>query len=241
VATAVAHHHGSVKLLGLGDPGSLREPFEQASRRLEAAGVYCTATTLDAPLAQGGLLALEALRGALFPPNMVVVDGTHPDQPALQELLDRCRSLKTGLMVVLPGPPDGAVSARDVTVWLSDRSPTWSLKLHMANLDLLVLVGWLVTRHTGGRLTLATVTQDEEQRGPAAQFLARLVDLGRLPDETLTQVHVGGLDAALDGPHDSGLHLFGLGVKVEPARLADLREHRIAHPGPPRTCHRARL
>src|SRR4029079_12836051 len=98
-------------------------------------------------------LLWRALFGCFSPPTLVLVDGDRRSEKDIQAVVDRAIQLELGTIVALglTGPlPDAAT----VAVWLSDRHPDWNLRLHNANMDLPVLLAYLVSSSTGGRLRL---------------------------------------------------------------------------------------
>jgi len=109
-------------------------------------------------------------------------------------------------------------------VWLSERSPDWKLDMHNANLDLPVLVGHLLSAKEGATLRLATVVRAIEDRSSAFEFLQRLVDQGRLGNDT--EIFVGDgdfLEVAAASPY-ADVHLFGLPTTIDKERLIEIRD-----------------
>jgi solute carrier family 12 (sodium/potassium/chloride transporter), member 2 len=166
---------------------------------------------------------MDALQGSLFPPNLVVVDGDAIDDAEAAAYLQHCRRQRVGLALFLRQGEELLGRKRLVRAWLSDRSPDWTLRLHQANLDLPVLVAWLVGRAWGGVLQLGTVVRDEADAPAARAFLRDLADQARLPAAELAvwdgafQDHLGRLPPA-------DLSLFGMPPTVELARLRAIRD-----------------
>jgi hypothetical protein len=121
--------------------------------------------------------------------------------------------------------PDGSIGrGKQVTVWLSERSPDWRLNMHNANLDLPVLIGHLLSARPGARLRLATVVRGIEDRSAANDFLHRLIDQGRLAPQTEIFVGEGDfLQAAAASPY-ADIHLFGLPTTIDKTRLIEIRD-----------------
>ena len=96
--------------------------------------------------------------------------------------------------------------------------------MHNANLDLPVLVGHLLSAPEGATLRLATVVRAIEDRSSAFEFLQRLVDQGRLGNDT--EVFVGDgdfLEVAAASPY-ADVHLFGLPTTIDKERLIEIRD-----------------
>jgi len=109
-----------------------------------------------------------------------------------------------------------------VNVWLSDRSPDWVLGLHVANLDLPVLLAYLLTRERSGRVRLVSVLSNGAWRAAAQRFLEDIADLGRLPDTTC-HVVTGGFADALRGFQSADVNLLGLPQQLDLQRLRELQ------------------
>ncbi len=220
----LGHAHGSVKLVGIGDHPDLEAAIPAAGASLQSTGVYTTWTRLHTATAFefGAPLAVEALLGSFFPPNLVLVDGDRRSERDIQAVVDRTVELRVGTVVALglTGPlPDGAT----VAVWLSDRSPDWDLRLHNANLDLPVLLAYLLSCSTGGRLRLVTVVQENSHKASAEAFLTQLCDMGRLPTDTrIEAVFKPFLDAVAE-TSGTDLHLLGLARRVQLDRLQSIQ------------------
>ena len=157
-------------------------------------------------------------------PNLVLMDGEIRSEKDLQIVLDHCVSRHVG-MGVIAAHPDGALGReKDVTVWLSERSPDWAIEMHNVNLDLPVLAGLLLAQAGGGRLRLATVVRTIEDRSSANDFLTRLIDQGRLPKNTEIFVAEDDFLGALRESPYADIHIFGLPNVVEKQRLLKLRD-----------------
>ena len=210
---------GSVRWLGLGPRAELDAALPAVVARQAAAGHHAAQTRLRTTAYMDGLgAALDTLRAALFPPNLVLVDVRKVSDDEIAVYQRHCAFHGVGLGLWLPGPA-GAPARGAVAVWISDRSPTWALHLHQANLDLLVLTGFLLAQARGHRLRLCTVVTDPEQKEPARAFLNALVDQARLPAGTSVHVAEGRFAELLAEAPPADLHLFGLGPAAPRAGL----------------------
>ena len=225
VVARLAAGQGSVKLVGLAPDPLLAEELGKCAASLRHNGVHASYTTTESvSWAQGTRSALDILQGALFPPNLVLVDGDVRSGAELQAVLDHCRQHGLGLGIYLHHPRIKAEQRNELTVWLSDRSPDWPLHLHMANLDLPVLLAFLLTKQ-GGRIKLATAVRDPATEASAERWLWQLIDMGRLPSGTRAKVLPGPiLDVISQDAARADLHLLGLGERVDPARLKAFRQ-----------------
>ena len=110
-----------------------------------------------------------------------------------------------------------------VDVWLSDRSPDWALQLHLANLDLPVLMGFLLAESWGAQLRLRMVVRDPTAKEAGRRFLRELVDQARLPKGTRIHVGAGDFLEALGSAGRADLRIFGMPPSITQARLAEIQ------------------
>lgn len=221
----LARRNGSIRWVALGPNPELPAALPLLVRRQADQGLHSTWTSLRTEQYMDGIgLALDALQGALFPPNLVVVDERRVNDPELAAYLEHCRRLAVGLALWQPHPEGGMGDRAHIAVWISDRSPDWKLDLHTTSLDLPVLVGLLLAQAWGARLHLRCAVRDPASAEPARAFLLRLVDQARLPKGTQIHVSTSSFEEALAQEPRADLHLLGMPPALAKARLAQLRD-----------------
>ena len=224
---ALSLRNGTVRWLGLGAHPGLASALDSIARRQGASGLHATSAYLRTNNYMDGVgVALDAMRGAVFPPNLVVVDESRVSDAEIAQYQVHCSILSLGMALWQPGPPpaeDGEPPVPGVAVWISDRSPDWALKLHQANLDLPVLIGFLLSTARNEPLRLCMVVRDDLQKERARRFLEDLIDQARLPKGTTAHVAHGDFLTLLSQAPKAGTHIFGLGPDVEKVRLEAIR------------------
>lgn len=214
---------GSVRWVGLGPRGAVDEILPEIVSAENRAGLYSTWTHLRTERYMDGIgVALDALRGSLFPPNLVLVDERKVNDAEIAGYLAHCRALSVGLALWQPHPSGRLGEPQLIDIWLSDRSPEWQLQLHLANLDLPVLIGYLLSQACGAQLRLRSVVRDPEQVAAGAAFMHALIDQARLPSSTTVHVTTGDFIAALKDAADADLNLFGMPPQISKERLGTL-------------------
>jgi len=222
---ALTRRNGSIRWVALGPREDLPAALPALVQRQLHAGLNASWTRLRTEHYMDGVgVAMDALRGDLFPPNLALVDARYVHDLEIAQYLQHCRSLGIGLGLWQPHPRGGSGNERGIVVWLSDRSPDWRLELHVANLDLPVLLGFLLAEAWEAELCLATVVRDPAQARAAERFLLDLVDQARLPPRTAVHVATGPFEAALRAVPAADLHLFGMPPVVHRARLDELAQ-----------------
>jgi len=222
---AITRRNGSIRWVGLGPRPELDRALPAAVREQSAGGRHANWTRLRTEAYMDGVgLAMDALRGALFPPNLVVVDERPVSDAEIADYQEHCRELKVGLAVWLPHPEGGLGDRSVIDVWIGDRSPDWKLRLHQTNLDLPVLTGFLLAEAWGAQLRLRMVVRDPRSAAEARAFLQRLVDQARLPPSTSVHVGSGSFMDALARSAAADLHLFGMPPVAKKERLRQIRD-----------------
>ncbi len=220
---ACAQRNGSVKLMAIGDDPELVGWVHKLRGRLTGFGIYTTSASLSVDEFAGAFrTALDAMQGDLFPPNLVVLDASRHTEEMLRQAQAHCKALGLGLMLFVPHPSGGLGNRRRVDVWLSDRAPEWALELHTANLDLPVLLGYLLAGAWDVRIRLVMAVRDEANERDARAFMGKVVEGCRLPDDTLIEVLSGGFLERLAERSASDVHLFGLPASIDRARLLEI-------------------
>ena len=224
---ALARRNGSIRWLGIGPRDDVPDHLARVVLAEADIDLYGSWTRLRTDRYMDGIgLAMDALRSGLFPPNLVVVDERKVEEAEITRYIEHCQALSVGLALWQPHPgAEGLLKQRAVIdIWLSDRSPDWQLQLHLANLDLPVLIGFLLSQAWGARLRLRTVVRSPTQREAGLRVLQELVDQARLPPDTSIHVSEGDFLAALREAADADLNLFGMPPTVSKARIAEIRD-----------------
>lgn len=219
----LARRNGSIRWVALGPREDLPAALPALVDKEREGDLHATWTRLETDRYMEGLgLAMDALQGALFPPNLVAVDLRRVSDGELALYLDHCRRLSVGLLLWQPHPQGGIGARRAIDVWISDRAPQWRLELHVTNLDLPVLVGLLLAEAWQAELRLCTSPRDPADAAAAEAFLRAVVDQARLPRRTTVHVLPGPFAAALTQAPPADLHLFGMPPALSRARLDEV-------------------
>ena len=224
VVESLARRNGTLRWVGLGPHPELGPALAAVAKAETAAGHHATTATLRTQHYMEGIgVAMDALRGATFPPNLVVVDESRVSNDEIAAYQTHCDVLKTGMALWQSGPARDEPPPPGVCVWISDRSPDWRLQLHQANLDLPVLVGFLLATAKHEPLRLCMVVRDDLQKERARRFLEDLIDQARLPAGTTAHVAHGDFLALLPEAPKARTHIFGMPPVVDKERLEQIR------------------
>jgi solute carrier family 12 (sodium/potassium/chloride transporter), member 2 len=226
LALTIAGRRGSVRLIAVGDEPALIQATIELSSRLRQKGVHTTSTSVSATGFETALpTILDAMQADLFPPNLLVLDMTSVSQELAQSTRAHCQRLGCGLALFIPGRTAPLGEQRKIRVWLSDRSPKWTPKMHDTNVDLPVLVGWLAVSAWEGDLSLATAVRDGGDREAASEFLREVVGACRLPAATRIEVSqdISFLSVVASHP-TADLSILGMPTTIDVERLTAIAD-----------------
>jgi len=218
---ALTLRNGSVKLVGIGNDPDLDDSLDQGLTILDSSNIFATrAHVRDAAWIVGLRYSIELLKAASFPPNLLLFSGRDRDEEELKHALQLCESHGLGLAMHVGEPLENYRDGKQaINVWLSDRSPDWSMSLRLANIDLPVLIGLLLAESCNGHMRLVTAIQDGGEYYKAQEFLANLIDMGRLPLGTTAHVFHGDFLNQIANAPPADIHLFGISPGIDPNRL----------------------
>ena len=157
--------------------------------------------------------SLEALQSAFFRPNLLFTRVPHSDAGREEKLivLRRALEIHVGVVLYCAHPTAGLGRNRDIHLWVRG-DPSWQADAAFShgNLNLVLLMGYRLSRIWRGHLRLMTVVGTESERPAALKFLQELCDLARLP-QTVEHVTCEGLFMeALGTVPVADLSIFGL-------------------------------
>jgi len=227
-AWAITRFQGSTKLIATQDDPELHARLQEFVAWLRDQGTFASWHPMPEEYpGQAARLSINAMAGTFFAPNLLLLSADHlekhldPDE--IQQVIDHARRWEVGVVLTfgtepLPEP------IRLVSVWLSDRHPNWTLDLHVANLDLPVLLAYLLTLPSEGHIRLCTVVRDPDTEPLARRFLADVIELCRLPRAEV-RVTSGPFMDVIDHAEPADLHLLGLPDRIDLPRLRQIHEH----------------
>ncbi len=213
----LAAPEGSVNLLGVPTRFScerLGPRLEYLSAAFREQGVLSSWATVRMDDYDAAVMtSLEALQSAFFRPNLVFTRVPPPGPRRADKLvvLDSALAIRVGVLLYAAHPTAGLGRRMDVHLWVRG-DPSWQADAAFAsgNLNLLLLMGFRLSRIWKGDLRLITVISDTAEEAQALAFLDELCDLARFPDTVERVVSCGDLSSAVAELPPADLSLFGL-------------------------------
>ncbi|MCA1784003.1 MAG: hypothetical protein LC679_18090 [Intrasporangiaceae bacterium] len=214
----IASPKGSLTIMGLAAPDSIEQltgSLTEAAGQFRDEEVFATETVVETDgFANGFLAGMGALRGAFFRPNTVFlpIPGLGTPMDDRRTVIERARDYGLGTILFTDHPRAGLGRRQMINVWL--RNASWERGHEVAELDLLLLLGFKLQRNWDGRVRLLTVVPTIEEKPEATAELHRLIDLARLR-ETEPYAIAGNFEDALDRAPQTDVSLFGLPADID--------------------------
>ena len=224
LAYAVTRFRGSIKLVATRDDPALAKLLDEQVAYLRSEGGFASWHLMpEERPGQAARLSINAMAGTFFAPNLLVLSARLIDPSIVQEVVDHARACKIGVLLAFDDIGRPTDSCQSVNVWLSDRSPDWELSLHVANLDLPVLLGYLLAYPQSGHIRLGTVVRSPDSAEPARRFLDDVIELGRVPRAEALVCTGPFLQALAEAPR-ADVHLLGLPQTIDLDALGRIHE-----------------
>lgn len=170
---------------------------------------------------------MQAIRGALFRPNMLFLrlgDTVGPGRMAdgeLKRVVASAERERIGTLLWAPHPVTSLGQRRRVNVWVRDRSPDWKIGWDIGNLDLSVLTALTLQKSWSAEIRLLMVVEREEDREHAKAFLEDFVSLARVHGAR-TIVESGDFLTCVGEAPPADVSIFGLSGEPHLTLIQDL-------------------
>jgi solute carrier family 12 sodium/potassium/chloride transporter 2 len=214
----LARPEGSVKLLGLTtrrDRVELEDALEDIGRKVRERGVEARWSTVGLSSYTTGVgVGMQALQGAFFRPNLLFLRLPAPGarRQELAAVVQIALHNKIGVALLCNHPEVGLGQGRDIHLWVRRGLDGWEANaaFDSGNLNLILLMGYRLSRVWGGALRVITVVGEEGDRRAAQRFLDELCDLARFGPRVQRLVVAGPFQEALARTPAADLSIFGL-------------------------------
>lgn len=227
---SIARPKGSIKILGMTTGGArelLAKRLPVLTNTFRRQKVFTTWAIMEASsFGEGVTGGIQALRSDYLRPNTVFL--TLPRDPQREEdlrlILNKARDSHLGVLLFAAHPSAGLGLEKSINLWIHERSPDWPIRMQLGNLDMCLLVAYLLRRNWGAQLNLITVVPDAGQTADAQNFLVRLAELSRLPRGVEFHVAHGKFPDCVPHAPQADLNIFGLPDELDFDKLRRLVE-----------------
>lgn len=216
--TSLTYPRGSAKLLGLttgGDGPQLRKRLPVHVQNFQRAGVFASSSVVSADDFEEGVSAsMQALSSAFFRPNLLFA--ALPDKPdredAIRRLVPTAAAYGLGVILFADHPKAGLGLESTINLWVRPSSTGWEEGIKQTNLDLALLVAYVLRNNWKAELNFITVVADEDAVADQHRRLSELTQLSRIRGNII--VTVGRFPAEL-AEHPADLNILGLQPELD--------------------------
>ncbi|SDZ77902.1 amino acid permease [Microbulbifer marinus] len=227
----LAYPMGSIKLLGIAPADRVEEletDLVDAQHAFTREGIFTSSTVLENDHFPDGVrTGMQALAGSFFRPNLLFLQlpkekETHE---SLQQLIRDAGHQRMGVALLVRHDTAGLGRRKRINLWIPDQGPDWTMKMDFRELDLAILLAYrMMDSWKDAQLTVIAAVQQETDKGKAKRFLARLVDLARLPADTAAHVADGDFGRFASNAPKADLNVFPLPTELDADFLWSLRD-----------------
>jgi hypothetical protein len=180
-------------------------------------GVYSSLAVIETENYRTGLMSsIQTLGGSFFRPNVLFLhtDGNPKRDEELVYVINRAREYRLGVILLCEHPEAHLARRRTINLWVRDQSPEWRLSMNIGNLDLAILTAYKFILNWQAKLNLITAVNDRNQVENAHRYLTRLIDLARIPYNSVI-VENKEFETQLSESPQADLSIFGLPNHLE--------------------------
>jgi len=222
---ALAKPQGAIHALGIypeGDDSALKG-LTDLTNSFSDEGIFARTTLLEeADMVNGVRVATQILRSTFFRPNLLFLNlRAESDLAVLQQLVDKTAAYNMGIVLLARHTVRDLGRQHLINVWISHRGDDWQVDLQWSNSDLALLLAYQLTKNWSGKINVCLAIAKDQDPEPAEMFLQELVDLARLPNNTMVTAVQAPFAEALHQVRRADLAIFGL---PNPAQLTFCQE-----------------
>jgi amino acid transporter len=191
------------------DTRETKDSLEKLIAPLKGQNLLATTAVLeDEDFLKGAKLAIQALEGSTFNPNILFLTlGSKPEKDEiLNKLINEATRFQMGIVILRQHQRMAFGMQKQINIWLRDQSTNWNLA---------VLIMLQLQLNWNCNINLITVADNEEDKSRLYKFLNNLSQQTRLPSQTEFHVLAGKFEEALRKAPRSDINIFGIGEKFE--------------------------
>jgi len=241
---ALTFPNGTMTVLGLKLTDSLRTPEDANLTRSEAETgltelprlvkkfskekIFTASSTVEVHDYTNGIcVALEAIRGQVFHPNILFLP-FKPSQlkkPELERIFTTAQRSQAGVMLFDRDQDIGLGSEEDIHIWLPDRTINPNLYENDRMFDLGMILAYRLYNNWNGELHVWMCTSDENKE-KARYYIKKLIYEARFPSSTQVHISTSEFIDTLKKAPQGDIHIIPINPQPDIARLRKISKIR---------------
>jgi hypothetical protein len=216
--TSITYPRGSAKLLGLttgGEALQLRRRLPVHVKSFQKSGVFASWSVVAADdFGEGVSASIQALSSAFFRPNIMFA--AVPDDPdredAVRKLVPTASAYGLGVLLFADHPKAGLGLEGTINLWVRPAATGWEEGIKQTNLDLALLVAYVLRKNWKAELNFITVVEADDAVDAQRRRLIELMQLSRI--RGTLQVVVGRFPEVVE-EFPADLNVFGMQPELD--------------------------
>ncbi len=222
---AMTRPQGSIQVVGFQKSKNSRalRNLNRVIALLQEEGIYTTSTTIQSSDYLSSLYTTTAvMRSSFFSPNILFVPVEDRSPEELKKIIHIAEENELGLVYIAKHPDTGLGKSREINIWVRDQSPNWHLSIDMANLDLPLLLSFMLIKNWGVRLRLVSLVSKEEDIEHARNYMADLMNIARMPHSYEIVVEKAKFKTFVDRVPHADLNIFGIADTIDKSFIEEM-------------------
>lgn len=211
----ITYSKGSATLMGVIDHSDgylLKGKLQGISQAFQRAGVYSNTSLMKTnDFAQGVNFGNQALSSAFFKPNIIFLSLLENENNVrhFPSIIAEAEDLSLGVIVFAPHEKARLGQRQKINIWIDDRRGAWDVERGTGNIDLSMLVGYMLKQNWEGDIRLIFIVNEVADESHARYFMKNLIGLARMPIHE-TEIILGHLkDEVTKAPY-ADVNIFPL-------------------------------
>ncbi len=222
---AMTRPQGSIQVVGFQKSKNTRalRNFDKIVADLQDEGIYTTSAIIQSSDYLSSLYTTTAvMRSSFFRPNILFVPVEDRTPEELKKIIKIAGENELGLIFIAKHPDAGLGKSREVNIWVRDQSPNWHLGIDMANIDLPLLISYMLIKNWRVRLRLVSLVSREEDIQNARNYLLDLMNIARMPQCYEIVVEKAPFKTFVDQVPHADLNIFGMAHTIDKAFIEEM-------------------
>jgi amino acid transporter len=177
--------------------------------------IYAVATIISSDNFLESLsTTVSVMRSNFFRPNILFLLIEDRSDEELKKIIGIAEENKLGVVYIARHPEAGLGKSRTINIWVRDQSPNWQLSIDMSNIDLPLLMAYMLMKNWNVKVRLISLVSDEANIEKAKDYLADLMNVARIPKRYEIVVEKASFKDYIEKAPPADLNVFGIGDTI---------------------------
>jgi len=190
LAKNILYPKGTLSVLNTRTSKDDEKKLYEEVKKLEKQGIFTSYTRVKSKKVSRMLkIALQAMKGQFFHPNMLLINEENFSKKDLQELMKVSKRSQTGLLIKKNKNKKNIDKEKKIHVWIPEKNLNNNL-FSERDFDLAMLIAYQLSRNWNSQIILKMNIRNHK-KSEARKYLRKLIYEARFPPNTKIDVRVG--------------------------------------------------